>query len=242
MYTFESMASRTKQGDSKRAVAYVRVSTDQQLLGPSAQRQAIERWAAANGVTIVSWHLDQGVSGGAALEKRPALIAAVDDLGAHGAGLLIVAKRDRLARDVVLAAMIEQLAKRQGARVVSAAGEGDGDENDPAALLMRRMVDAFAEYERAIIRARTRAALGVKRGRGERIGEVPYGFRLAADDTHVEPDAAEQAVIAKVMEMRAAGLSIRSIVAECARAGIVSRAGRPLNSTQIHRLVARAAA
>ena len=44
-----------------------------------------------------------------------------------------------------------------------------------------RMVDAFAEYERAIIRARTRAALAVKRGRGERTGEVPYGFRLAED-------------------------------------------------------------
>lgn len=45
---------------------------------------------------------------------------------------------------------------------------------------MRRIVDAFVEYERLVIRARTRAALTVKRSRGERIGGIPYGHQLAA--------------------------------------------------------------
>ena len=43
---------------------------------------------------------------------------------------------------------------------------------------MRRIVDAFGEYERLLIKARTRAALRAKKARGERIGQIPYGRRL----------------------------------------------------------------
>lgn len=237
------MGKRTASAtDPKIAIGYLRVSTDEQALGPEAQRGAIERWAAAHGVTVAAWHVDQGVSGGAALEKRPALMAAIASLEAHNAGLLVVAKRDRLARDVMLAAMIESLAKRQGARVASAAGEGEGDENDPAALLMRRMVDAFAEYERALIRARTRAALAVKKDRGERAGTVPFGFRLAADGSHVEPDETEQTTIARVRELRANGASIRGIVAELARAGVVGRTGRPFCKGSVENLLRKESA
>src|SRR5690606_20526464 len=102
------------------------------------------------------------------------------------AGLLLVTRRDRLARDVVKAAMIERLAARHGARVVSAAGEGEGD--DPASSLMRRMIDAFAEYERAILKARTKAALAVKKARGERVGSIPYGKRLGSDGRTLEDE------------------------------------------------------
>src|SRR5687767_12532202 len=104
------MRKRLAPGDSKRAVAYLRVSTAEQELGPQAQRANIERWATTHGVTIVAWRTDQGVSGGAELDKRPALQAALDDLRLYDAGVLVVAKRDRLARDVVKAALIERLA------------------------------------------------------------------------------------------------------------------------------------
>jgi len=43
----------------------------------------------------------------------------------------------------------------------------------------------------------TKAALGAKKARGERVGEIPYGYRLATDGVHLEPDQAEQAVIAE---------------------------------------------
>ena len=62
-----SMAQRLRkhpQRDQSRAVAYLRVSTEDQALGPEAQRAAIEAWAARQGVQVLSWHLDQGVGGG----------------------------------------------------------------------------------------------------------------------------------------------------------------------------------
>jgi len=222
------------------AVAYVRVSTDDQALGPEAQRASIEAWAAREGVQIASWHVDAGVSGASPIEERPALCGALAALREHGAGLLVVAKRDRIARDVVVAALVERAAGAARARVVSVDGVGNGD--SPADAFMRTVIDGAAAYERALIRARTKAALGVKRARGERAGEVPYGYRLAADGVRLEADAAEQGVLAAVRELRAAGMSHRAIVRALAERGLVSRAGRSFGQTQIARMLAKAGA
>ena len=67
----------------------------------------------------------------------------------------------------------EQAYSDRGAKVVAADGVGNGDQ--PENLLMRRMVDAFAGFERRVIGARTKAALAVKKARGERVGGIPYG-------------------------------------------------------------------
>src|SRR5437764_1306819 len=105
---------------------------------------------------------------------------------APGSDLLLVAKRDRLGRDVIEVAMIERLITKRGARIVSAAGEGT-ENDDPSGILMRRLIDSFAEYERLIIRARTRAALAAKRRRGERISRfAPFGYQLASDARTVQ--------------------------------------------------------
>ncbi len=236
------MGSSTKRNatDSLTAVAYLRVSTDRQELGPEAQRASITAWAAREGVTIVAWHVDAGVSGAAAIADRPELVASLASLTVHRAGVLVVAKRDRLARDVMAAAMLERMVVDAGARIVSAAGEGT-DSNDPSAVLMRTLVDAFAQYERAMIAARTKAALGAKRARGERAGTVPYGFTADAAG-RLAPCAAERAVIAQVHALRAAGLSQRAIVAELARAGVVGRTGNGLALLQVQNILAAAAA
>jgi site-specific DNA recombinase len=231
----------TRPGNARVAVAYLRVSTDRQDLGPDAQRAAIEAWAAREGVTVAAWHFDNGVSGGAAIDKRPALLDALAAIETHGAGVLVIAKRDRLSRDTMNAILLEGLASKAGAKIVSAAGEGtDGDANDPAAFLMRRIVDLFAEYERLVIKARTRAALRVKKARGESTGETPYGFR--AEGGVLVADEREQATMALVAELRAAGLSVRAIARELAARGHVARSGRPLGSSQVHVLIGRVAA
>jgi len=228
------MAKRITQGDSKVAVGYVRVSTEEQSLGPDAQRAAIERWAESRGVRVVAMFEDHGISGGAPAEKRPGLLAALAALRENGAGLLVAAKRDRIARDTVIAAMVEQAAGRAGATLTTADGSSDGA--GPEGQLMRGIVDVFAAYERGVIKSRTRAALAVKRSRGERTGQVPYGYSLAADGVHLAENAAEQAIIVQVRAMRSAGLSLRAVTTECTRRGLVSRVARPFALTQIARI------
>lgn len=224
---------RHRTGDPTRAVGYLRVSTDEQHLGPEAQRAAITQWAQRGGITVLAWHVDAGVSGAAGIDGRPALMTALDDLPRHGAGILAVAKRDRLARDVVIAATIERAVVGRGARVISADGVGNGD--TPADQFMRTILDGAAAYERELIRARTRAALKAKRARGERAGNVPWGYR-ADPQGRLDPHDPERAIIDRVRALRAEGLSLRAIVNTLADEALASRSGKPLQLTQVARL------
>lgn len=219
-----------------KAIGYIRVSTSEQTLGSDAQRDALEKWCTAHGAELVEVHEDHGVSGGAAIDQRPGLLAAVDAVDAHGAGLLLVAKRDRLARDVIVAAMVERLVSKSGARVESADGAGAGD--SPEALLMRRMVDAFAEYERALIRARTKTALAALRRAGKHTGgSAPYGYRVGRGGV-LDAVEHEQTAIAMARDLRACGESYRRIGAQLSAAGMVPRRGERWQATQIRRMVA----
>lgn len=223
---------------SSKVVGYVRVSTDEQALGPEAQRAALAKWCTANGAELVAVHQDLGISGGAELERRPGLLAALEALRTSGAGVLLVAKRDRLARDVVVAAMVERLAERAGARVLTADGTGNGD--GPESGLMRGIIDVFAQYERALIRARTKAALAVKKSRGERVGEIPFGFRLGNVGSHLEANAQEQATIGLIVRLRRQGLTISAIVDRLTQDRVPARGSR-WHATTVSRLLRRAA-
>jgi DNA invertase Pin-like site-specific DNA recombinase len=103
---------------------------------------------------------------------------------------------------------------------------------------MRAIVDGAAEYERALIRARTRAALEAKRARGERTGAITYGFGVAADGVHLVAVEHEQRAISRARKLARRGRSLRSIAASLAHAGYVSRSGRPFFPTQIARMLA----
>jgi DNA invertase Pin-like site-specific DNA recombinase len=236
---FVGMSNRRPSGNPSVAVAYLRVSKEDQKLGPEAQRAAIEAWAAREGVSVAAWHVDAGVSGGCDLADRPALAAALADIRIARAGVLVVAKRDRLARDVAIAATVEKAVAAAGAKMASADGAGNGD--SPADAFMRTLLDGAAAYERALIRARTKAALAAKRARGERAGEVPYGYRADAAG-RLSPAEDEQAVLGTVRALRADRLPLRAIVAELAARGAVSRAGRPFGLTQVARMTAFCAA
>lgn len=216
------MATLNRQS---RAFGYLRVSTDQQAdsgLGLDAQRAAVEAAAGRLGLVLAGVFADEGVSGALDLESRPSLFAAVQ--GLKRGDVLIVAKRDRLGRDLVGVAMIERSIMRKGARIVSAAGEGT-EGTDASAMLQRQILDVFAEYERRLIGQRTKAALRAKRQRGERAGNVPFGFSLNADGRTLDPNPDEQEVLSILRELRTAGYSLREIAAELNRQGFTTRRG-----------------
>lgn len=221
-----------------RVIIYLRVSTEAQHLegwGLDAQLDACTAWAQArddldNDCDIYR----EVVSGGARLEDRPELLHAVAGLG-HG-DVLLVARRDRLARDPIVSALVERMAARVGARVVSVAGEGTEDDS-PASVLMRRVVDAFAEYERLLVGARTRAALQAKRARGERVGPVPYGYSLAADGVHLREELVEQGTMTRAKALRAEGKSLRAVARSLELEGLRPRRGGSWHPAQVQRLV-----
>ena len=214
-------------------VGYVRVSTDQQVesgLGLSAQKAAIAAYAQKIQIADHKIFCDEGLSGALALDKRPGMLEAIAAL--TKGDILVVAKRDRLGRDPMVLAMIESAVKRKSARIVSTAGEGT-ETDEPTAILMRRMVDAFGEYERLIIGARTKAALKTKKDKGQRVGHIPFGKKLAGDGIHLETNENEVTILATMRTLRSLKNSIRAIAKALNSQGKLNR-GAQWNHSSVH--------
>lgn len=155
--------------DGKRAVLYVRVSTDEQSASIEAQREACTRLARRHGYQIVCEYHDENVSGAMAIDKRPALKRALTALADDQADRLIVAKLDRLARNVRVALEIdEDDAQRHGWGILF--GDMDVDTSTAVGKMQLSMFASVARFERDRISERTREALAVKRAQGVRLG------------------------------------------------------------------------
>ena len=195
-----------------KAIAYLRVSTAHQAesgLGIEAQRAACKQWADDNGAELVDVFCDEGVSGTVEPSKREGLALALDAV--KGADVFLVAKRDRIARDMVHTGMVERMVERASAELVSAAGEGTQTDDPFAALFQSRMADLFAEYEALQASVRTKAALAAKRARGEKTGgDVPYGKTV--DESGKLHDGDDADIGARIADLRDnEGLSYREI-------------------------------
>jgi site-specific DNA recombinase len=210
-----------------RAIIYLRVSKSEQAdsgLGLAAQLAAATKKAIELGVSEILPFTDPGVSGSTPIDKRPGLSQAL--AAVRKGDVLIVAKRDRLSRSMSISIAIEDLLRSRKAALISANGEGTGDTVENVGSLMeKRMFQVFAEVEKQMIKDRTRAALGVKKARGERTGNIPYGYQLADDGIHVEPNTEEQAVISIVGTLRGQGMTFYGIVAHLNHEGIPNRKG-----------------
>jgi DNA invertase Pin-like site-specific DNA recombinase len=193
-------------------VALLRVSTEQQRhsgLGLEAQHASIFTYAKRHGHNIVGWYTDAGVSGTAPLTERPALIEAMAAIKTTGAEALVVHKLDRLSRSPLVYLQVENTLAKLGATILSASGEGTED-NSPQSVLMRRILQAVAENEAAITSQRIKAALAVKKEKGERLGRPPYGLRLCEETDTLVPNKDFEKVEA-VMLHRRDGHSYRTI-------------------------------
>jgi len=88
------------------------------------------------------------------------------------------------------------------------------------------------------IGALTSRALQHKRSRGELVGGVPYGFRVAADGVALEADAGEQEVITVARELACGRRTLRKVCEELTARGYAPRSGGAWYPQQIKRMVA----
>lgn len=85
----------------------------------------------------------------------------------------------------------------------------------------------------------TRNALAAKKAKMQRVGAIPYGWKLKADGVHLERCEVEQAVVAKCHALRAQGWALAAIAAELERQGVPTRTGGKWHAMQIKRYAGR---
>ncbi len=217
-----------------KAVVYIRVSTDEQKLGPKAQQDQCEKFCEREGIEISGIFVDHGVSGSSPVHKRDGLIEAINSIGKGD--ILLVAKRCRLARSVFNSSMIEKSVNDNGGRVVSADGVGHGD--TPEAVLMGQLIDAFAQYELTQIRLRTKAALKRLKDEGKRTGQIPFGYAVDESNTLIKCGY-EQGIKDNILELHQSGMSTRAIAKQLQVENLKGRKGF-LSHVQVHRIIKKA--
>ncbi len=114
-----------------------------------------------------------------------------------------------------------------------------------AASLIRpahTIMGAVSQCEREEIGERTRDALRHKRGNGERVGNIEFGFRLSADLRHLEPDPTEQAALAQIRNLRRQGYTLRGIAATLNSGGHRTRRGTDWRLESVARVIKQHAA
>lgn len=215
------------------AVAYYRVSTIKQGasgLGLEAQRAAVEAFAAARGLELRESYTE--VETGTRKRHRPELAAALSTTRRFG-GVLLIAKLDRLARNVAFVSALME----SNVRFVAV----DMPEVDNLTI---HVMAAVAEREAALISARTKAALGAVKARGVRLG-TPENLTRDAQvrGAAVQRDAAREAerrTVGYARLLREGGLSLAKVAARLNAEGHTTRTGKALTPMHISRMLDRA--
>lgn len=228
-----------------RVVGYLRVSSDQQAEhghGLDYQRRAIEVWAANNGVEVVTFLEDAGVSGREGLDGREGLPLAIGMVADGVAQGIVVYKLDRLARDVTLQELLLSELRRHGGRLYSCmAGENENleDDGDPTRKLVRVILGAIAEHEGSMIAMRMRMGKVAKRAKGGYIGgTAPYGT-MPGPKGELIPNPDEVPTVELIVELRGQGLSYEKIAGELNTRGIPSRSGKAWYKPGVRNIVLR---
>jgi site-specific DNA recombinase len=219
-----------------KAIGYARVSTDKQAergCSLEAQAEKIRAMAVVHNADLIDVIVDGGES--AKSLQRPGMERLLVLAGGKHVDAVIVSKLDRLTRSVRdLCALIELFEKR-GVALISVAESLDT--SSAAGRLVITIMAAVSQWEREAIGERTRDALQHKRSQGERVGNIAYGFRLASDGTHVEPDPDEQAVLAEIGRLRGEGVTLRGIAATLNQGALRTRRGTPWRLESIARVL-----
>ena len=173
-------------------VLYARCSTADQSV--DLQLDALREYAAVRRFTIVEEYLDEGVSG--ARPQRPALDRLLKDGERRRFDAVVAWKLDRVGRS--LHNLLEIIGRLEAVGVDLILLDDGIDTTTPAGRLFFQMRGAFAEYERNILRERTRAGLAAARRRGRRLGRPPVFVPLEHAQTLVHAGHSVSAVARKL--------------------------------------------
>jgi site-specific DNA recombinase len=232
--------AKTLPQTTPRAVLYVRVSSMGQALdGDSLEAQA-ERLAAyckVRGLVVVETVQDPAQSAYKPLANRKGGRRVLELVKARSVDVVVVYKLDRAFRNARDCLDVTSAWDKAGValHLVDLGGQAVDTRSATGRFFLTIMAGA-AELERNQVAERTAMVLRMKARKGERIGcDAPFGF--AHENGRLIENAPEQATLATVRALRAAGVSFRGVCAQLETKGIRNRAGGSFAPVQIERMM-----
>ena len=207
------------------AIAYLRTSSASNVGSDKdsdkRQRAAIQSFAKANRYAVVDEFYDQAVSGADPVTERPGFKAMLARIAGNGVRVILVESPDRFARDLAVQLAGHDYLKQLGVELVPTSAPDFFTTDTPTAVLVRQVLGAISQFEKATLVAKLKAARDRKAAAGGH-ANGRYGYSREA------PEA-----LAAARELRAQGLSLRAISAAMAKRGLLTSGGKPYGPNSI---------
>lgn len=219
---------------SRKAVAYLRTSSRTNVGvdkdSDKRQREAISAYAKAAGFEIVGEYYDAAVSGADPITDRPGFTEMLARLLSNGARTIIVESPDRFARDLLVQITGHDLLQRQGITLIPASAPAHFTESTPTAELIRNVLGAVAQFEKANLVAKLAAAR--KRQR-----QTTGKCEGRKSHTEARPEVVQLAKALRRRKPKGGQMSLRDISQALEARGFLNERGNPFNAKSIAAMV-----
>jgi DNA invertase Pin-like site-specific DNA recombinase len=218
-----------------RAVAYLRTSSATNVGGDSEprQREAIRSYAGRAGLEVAAEFRDPAVSGADPLDRRQGFTALLAWCTESGVRTIVAENASRFARDLIVQETGHALLKAQGFALIAADDPDAFTADTPTARMVRQILGAVAEFEKANLVAKLRGA----RDRAS----VAAGRRIEGRKGYADtnPELVREAKrLARKSPKTGEARSLREIAAELAQLGhVTGTTGKPFSAAQVQRLI-----
>jgi DNA invertase Pin-like site-specific DNA recombinase len=225
--------------EMRKAVAYLRTSSaanvGQDKDSAQRQREAIAAFAKRESFALVDEFNDEAVSGADAIEARPGFAALLDRIESNGVRVVIVEDASRFARHVLVQELGVMALQQRGVKVYTVGGDELTATDDPSKVMVRQMMAAFAQFEKArlvaklaVARKRKREATGKCEGRKGHAELRPEAVKMAKELRHAGAGRKPKSGV----------LSLRAIAIELAAKGHFNERGQPFNPKSVAAMLA----
>jgi DNA invertase Pin-like site-specific DNA recombinase len=202
------------------AMAYMRTSSSanvgQDKDSELRQRAAIEGYAKAGDIVILEWFYDAAVKGSDPVASRPGFARMLDRIAGDGVRTILVESPDRFARDLAVQLAGHDFLKKMGVTIIPATAPDFFLEDTPTAVLVRQVLGAIAQFEKANLVAKLKAA---------RDRKIAAGLKCGGRKSFAERDPRFVEAVRK-LKRENPRLSLRKLAIQLQQQGHMMRNGR----------------
>ena len=216
------------------AVAYFRTSTDTNIgAGKDTllrQREAVEKFARAAGYEIVAEYFDADVKGADPIENRPAFGEMLERIAGNGVRTIIVETANRFARDLIVQETGYRMLRDAGISLIAADSPDTFIDDTPTAVLIRQILGAVSQFEKAMLVAKLKGARDRKKRQTGKCGGRKSYAELSG----------EMVALAKKLHrypVNGNRRSLRDVANELALQGFKAASGNPFGAAAVKRMV-----
>jgi len=195
------------------------------------QQEAVQSYAKATGIDVVKEFYDSAVSGADPIDKRTGFVEMLDYMAGNGARVVLVENASRFARDLTVQITGHDFLKDQGYDLIPVDAPDFFTDETPTATLVRQVLGAISQFEKASLVSKLKAARDRKRaatGRCE--GRKPPSEALVKEAKR----------LARRNPKTGKKRSLRVIAKELADLGYLSPKGKAYTAEGMRKLLAAA--